>query len=192
MTNFQRLLRALGRNIYKARSNKRLTQQDFAKLCNLPRSTLSLLECGRSNPSLQTLTQVSEALNISINDLISTRKNFAWEILESDIKREEFDNGKVRVLRLLPAEVTTINLQEIEIDECGKFTNSPKPQFSKEFLTVLTGDILLRLENSSTFINAGNSVHFRCDQTYSYENIGEDTARAIATVVPFSIFANWQ
>ena len=188
MANFQRLARAFGQNVYRSRRNWRLNQEDFAKLCNMPRSTLSQIERGEGNPSLQSLTQISEALHISVNDLISTRKHYAWEILGSEIKKESHDDGRVKVSHLLPINASTIELRHIEIAEFGKIKNLPKSEFSKEFLTVMAGQIFLRLENSSTLLKAGESVHFRGDQNYIYENVGDNDSFLIAANIPVANF----
>jgi transcriptional regulator with XRE-family HTH domain len=62
---------AFGEAIRELRIMKRISQEKLAEASNLDRSFISLLECGRKQPSLITIFQIAKAFNISAAKIIS-------------------------------------------------------------------------------------------------------------------------
>ncbi len=62
----------LARNLKQLRQARGLTQERMAKLAGLPRATFSHLESGASNPTLSVLHKVALALQVSLEELLST------------------------------------------------------------------------------------------------------------------------
>lgn len=61
------------KNIAKIRKEKGLTQEGLARKAEISFHTIVKLESGRiSNPKIETVFKLAKALNISINDLISS------------------------------------------------------------------------------------------------------------------------
>ena len=55
----------LGENIRKARSLRKLSQDKFAEMLGVETATLSKIECGKSNPTPETIEKIIEVLNIN-------------------------------------------------------------------------------------------------------------------------------
>lgn len=64
---------SIGSNIKKWRKARGLTQVQLAEKTNLSRSYLADLERDRYNPSVETLTAISIALNISISRIVENK-----------------------------------------------------------------------------------------------------------------------
>ena len=62
----------IGANIRELRAARGLTQQQLAKLAGLPRATWQHLESGAANPTVSVLHKVALALQVSVEELIST------------------------------------------------------------------------------------------------------------------------
>lgn len=65
----------VGRNIKVIRSERKISQQVLAAICNFEKSNLARIEAGRTNPTVATLLKISEALEVPITrlfDLIDT------------------------------------------------------------------------------------------------------------------------
>lgn len=52
-----------------ARIEKDLSQEDLAKIVGVSRQTISLIESGKYNPSLNLCTAICKSLNKTLNDL---------------------------------------------------------------------------------------------------------------------------
>ncbi len=66
----QERLRTLGLNIKFARMKKNLSQEELAELIDTSRTTISMIETARQNPTVLKVIDISKVLNIDINELI--------------------------------------------------------------------------------------------------------------------------
>ena len=64
----------ISENIKKHRKKLGLSQDQLARKANVPYSTYLKIESGYTpNPSIQTVINIAEALNVSIDDLVGRR-----------------------------------------------------------------------------------------------------------------------
>jgi transcriptional regulator with XRE-family HTH domain len=64
----------LSTNLKKLRKQKKLSQDNLARLANIPYNTLVKIESGKSNnPTFETLSKLADALNISIDELVGRK-----------------------------------------------------------------------------------------------------------------------
>ena len=61
---------AVGDNVMKYRKIKGYTQKKLSKLLDKTITTISRVECGRKPPSLEMLVALSEALDVSVDELM--------------------------------------------------------------------------------------------------------------------------
>ncbi|MDR6515717.1 helix-turn-helix domain-containing protein [Chryseobacterium camelliae] len=64
------LKKALGTRIIRLREQKGWSQSDLARACNKDRQAIEKLESGKVNPTLYTLLEVANALEISLPELV--------------------------------------------------------------------------------------------------------------------------
>lgn len=65
------LQKRFGEHLIKIRESKGLTASEVARRCFMERSHMSRLEKGGRNPSLHLLKKLSDALEISLGDLMN-------------------------------------------------------------------------------------------------------------------------
>ncbi len=70
----EKVLKAFGANMKKAREAKGYTTREFADMADIAHSQVWRLETGRSDPSLTTLLAISNTLEISLEKLISQER----------------------------------------------------------------------------------------------------------------------
>lgn len=64
------LKKELGKRIIELREQKGWSQADLARACNKDRQAIEKLENGKVNPTLFTLLEVANALEISLSKLV--------------------------------------------------------------------------------------------------------------------------
>lgn len=69
--NSMRDLKYLPNNIYKFRSNKGVTHEQLAEKIGVSVRIIYDYESGKKTPSLITLFELSKALNVSLDELVS-------------------------------------------------------------------------------------------------------------------------
>ncbi len=72
----------IGKNITKFRKEKKLTQEELARLINVSPKTISSYENNRNLPNIETLILLSEALNVKIDDILGSKKEELQEKYE--------------------------------------------------------------------------------------------------------------
>ena len=60
----------LGKRIINLRENKGWSQSDLARACNKDRQAIEKLENGKVNPTLYTLLEIANALEVSLSELV--------------------------------------------------------------------------------------------------------------------------
>jgi putative transcriptional regulator len=64
---------ALGKRIIMLREQKGWSQSDFARACNKDRQAIEKLENGKVNPTLYTLLELANALEVSLGELVDLK-----------------------------------------------------------------------------------------------------------------------
>ena len=65
------LQQKIGNRIRELRESKGISQQNLAAICNFEKANLSRIEAGRTNPTISTLYKISQALDITISELVN-------------------------------------------------------------------------------------------------------------------------
>ena len=58
------ILKVFGTNLKKYRTEKKLSQEKFAELCDLHRTYISDIECFRRSISLENIQKIADALGV--------------------------------------------------------------------------------------------------------------------------------
>lgn len=98
----------VGDKIKKLRINKKISQKDFAKILNMPVSTLANYENNHREPRLDTLKAIAKALDVDINELL--KENFV-ALVKTD--SYEYEMGKT-----FQSLINSNKHVETEINEC--------------------------------------------------------------------------
>ena len=64
------LQQKIGQRIRTLRESKGITQQDLAAACNFEKTNMSRIEAGGTNPTISTLYKISQALEVTISELV--------------------------------------------------------------------------------------------------------------------------
>ena len=62
---------AIGKRIVELRTKKGWSQSDFARACNKDRQAMEKLENGKVNPTIYSLLEIAEALEVDLKELVS-------------------------------------------------------------------------------------------------------------------------
>lgn len=60
----------VGKRIRRLRTAQRITQEELAFRIGTSAAFISNIECAKKKPSLQKLSQIAEALDVTVNDLL--------------------------------------------------------------------------------------------------------------------------
>ena len=103
----------IGAKIIEIRKKRNMTQEDFAKIFHVTRQTVSNWENQKSYPDLQTLVQISDEFDVSLDTLLK----------EDMVMVKKIDNFKVykKAFIGLTAGVLTVGIWGVHISVSVKF-----------------------------------------------------------------------
>lgn len=176
----------LAHNLTYLRKTRGLSQDQLAKLSGIPRTTISYIESGSGNPTLQNLVKISGTLQVSLEELMSEVKpDIKVYSAKELIELKKGTGSIVNIKKLLPDKISGLEIELLEFEPNGKFKGSPHVNNTKEYLYCHEGEVILVIENDRYAISAGELIAFKGDVKHSYEN-GSETHRAVCfSVVSF-------
>lgn len=68
--NYEDVLKKFGKNVKFERIKKDYSQDDLAAILDVNRNHISRIECGRMNMSLKKITELADALDTNIENLL--------------------------------------------------------------------------------------------------------------------------
>lgn len=80
----------IGIRIIEIRKQKNMTQEDFAKIFHVTRQTVSNWENEKSYPDLQTLVQISNEFNVSLDTMLKEDMNMVKKIDNYKVYKKNF------------------------------------------------------------------------------------------------------
>jgi len=80
------ILSSFGNSLKIIRKVRNISQEELASLCNLDRTYISGLECGKRNPTLKVLSEIANNLDVSLIDLFHGIEDIEGKKNEQDQK----------------------------------------------------------------------------------------------------------
>jgi transcriptional regulator with XRE-family HTH domain/predicted Fe-Mo cluster-binding NifX family protein len=175
----------VGRKLRELRNRKGFSLRALADRSGLNFNTLSLVENGKSSPSVSTLQQLALALEVPISTF------FESEPVE---KRIVFTPAEQRP----QASFGSTQMQNLGRDLAGSvvqpFVVTLKPGMGSgdrmivhtghEFVFCLSGTIRYEIDQAVYLLKSGDSLVFESHLPHCWENNGEDTAQILLILYP--------
>lgn len=180
----------LAQNISNLRKVKSFSQQQLAQLAGIPRSTLTNIESGTGNPSLNNLIRISAALGVGVEELLSRPRAECVLIPADQVPIQKRSGGQVNIYKLLPDKIKGIEMNRMEFDPEAVMGGHPHLIGTKEYLTVIKGEIVVRVAGESFSVKRGDLLAFPGNQPHSYRNPKKSLSIAVSVVIPVPAHTN--
>jgi len=161
--------RCLAHNVVALRRARGLTQAQLARMAALPRSTITYVESGGGNPSLRTLTALTGALQVGVDELLARPRPECVRILAADLPVERRRDSS-RILKLLPDRIRGMEIDRLELDPGARLIGVPHLDRTKEYLTCIEGEVVVDVAGHPYRLEIGDVLAFPGDQPHAYRN----------------------
>lgn len=158
----------LSNNLRAIRETRHFTQLKLAELAGIPRATISNMESGAANPTLQALGSVAAALQVSIEELIGTPKEEIRHYRAEDLPTRK--RGDITIRKIVPHPLPSLDIERMELKVGARMAGIPHRSGTREYLTCERGIIELNVSGETFIVAEGEVVVFRGDQRHSYYN----------------------
>jgi transcriptional regulator with XRE-family HTH domain len=175
----------VGHNLRDLRAERELSIRSLAELSGLNVNTLSMIENGKSSPSVSTLQQLASALAVPITDFFETgiiKNNVSYQKAGQRLQAA-FALG---TLADLGAGLTLHGGQPLLVTLEPKANSGPTPivHTGHEFVFCLEGRLSYTIEDHIYILNPGDSLLFEAHLPHFWQNVGESTSQSLLIMCP--------
>ena len=176
----------LGKKIAELRTNKNLNIKQLAEKVNVTSSLLSQIEHGLASPSLNTLRMIAAALDVPMFSFFMENINHRDLIVRADYRKKlTFPAAKNLEYLLLSPDLTgTIEMVLMKIPSQSQSCQEPLAHVGEEVAYVLSGSVVLHLENVVETLHTGDSVKIPPGTKHKWENQTDEVVTVIFAVTP--------
>lgn len=173
----------LGKTIQRLRTVDKLSLGELSEISGVAKSMISQIEKNETNPSLATLSRLSQALGTSVEAfLVDTPNNGSalvqkLEAQDTPLLKSEDGLCELRITGWIDT-VQWVQWYDFKAQAGGKLESSGHPAGSVENLTVLMGKLRVSVGDETWEAMAGQTLRYRADQDHIIENIGNTPAHA--------------
>jgi transcriptional regulator with XRE-family HTH domain len=171
----------LGKTVQRLRKAYNLSLSELSEQSGVAKSIISQIERNETNPTLATIWRLSQALDVSIDRVLSMSEEepFVEKTTRADTPILVSDDGKVRLA--ITGWIRTIEwLQwyDVEAQPGGVLESDGHQRGSIECLSVLEGEFEVEAGGVVNQAKAGETLRYRCDRPHVVRNVSGAPARA--------------
>ncbi len=168
----------LRRNLRRLRIARHLSLSELARATGMSKATLSGIENGRANPTLETLAALADALRVPVAELLEEAPLGEVRVVRADRSaRAQPDGVRRRALDVIaPGE--GVEIVEIALDARQIQEQPPAADGARAQVYVLQGQLIAGPVERITELAAGDYASFPADVPHVYE-AGRNAARAL-------------
>lgn len=170
----------LSQNLKALRLQRGLTQERLAEAAGIPRATWANLESGDANPTLAVLVKAAEALQVSLEELLSPPRATGRVYKKGEIAARTRQGVEIR--DLIPDPLPSLRAERMELQPGAFLKGTPHVPGTREYLACERGRVQLVASGEVFTLEEGDVVVFRGDQRHSYKNPGRSLAVAYSVV----------
>jgi len=176
---------AVARNVREARAERGWTLDQLAGRSGVSKGMVVQIEQAKTNPSIGTLSKISEALGVSLPDLVDDGGAPAVRVVPRDEAAMLWDTSAGSSARLLVGgrRPDFIELWEWVLVPGEEYEGRPHAIGIRELLHVDAGHLTLIVGEFERVLEAGTSAAYAGDQPHRYRNDGSDLVRIFLVMV---------
>jgi transcriptional regulator with XRE-family HTH domain len=166
------IVKVVGTNLRRLRTDQSLSLSDLARSSGVAKATLSALEGGRGNPTLETLSAVAAALEIPMGDLITAADPLPVTVVRNDEGTGGVGgDGLAKDLRLI-ARFTpggTVEVYEAQWPKRSTRNAGGHGTGTREHVFVTRGGLKVGPVGREVGLSGGDYATFAADEPHLYE-----------------------
>jgi transcriptional regulator with XRE-family HTH domain len=173
----------LAASLREARKARGLSLDAVAKLSGVSRSMVSQIERGESSPTVATLWNLTQALQVDFAGLLEGKGELGIEVIRAGAAPVIHGRGRGVTIRILsPAEaVGGHEVYDLGLAPGGALDSEPHSPGCREHLTVLEGAVVVRSGEEEVRLAVGDTARYAADRPHAI-HADSGAARAILIV----------
>lgn len=171
----------LGKTIQRLRKAYNLSLSELAEQSGVAKSIISQIERNETNPTLATIWRLSQALDVSIERVLSDgdEEPFIEKSSKADTPILLSEDGKVRLA--IVGWIKTVEWLQwyaVTAEPGGALESDAHQRGSIECLSVTAGEFEVEVSGVIQRARAGETLRYRCDRQHTVRCISEQKGEA--------------
>lgn len=161
----------LAANIKRARADRGLSLSELSRRSSIGKATLSQLESGAGNPTIETVFSLSRALELPISDLLESSHHGGMTVVRG--QEQEVLAGEaveLRMLRRIESDGVIFEVYDQRVR--GAASQRSLGHVGTEHTIVQAGRLRVEVGGSTAELGPSDSVAFDASLPHSYQAIG--------------------
>ena len=172
----------LGQTIQRLRTADKMSLGDLSNESGVAKSMISQIEKNETNPTLATLSRLSQALGTSVEAMVSDAPTQTalvqhTKIQDTPLLTSEDGLCELRIIGSIDT-IQFVQWYDFKAKPGGLLESSPHPQGSIENLTLLLGELEVTVGSETWRGSQGETLRYRADRPHMIRNIGDTPAHA--------------
>jgi transcriptional regulator with XRE-family HTH domain len=168
----------LAANLRRLRIARHLSLSELARATTMSKATLSSIENGRANPTVETLSSLAGALRVSIGELLEELPLPEVRVVRATQGRPGRRDGVPQRLLDAVAAGGALEVSELSLAAGSTHEAEPRAAGSKALVYVLQGKLITGPVELSTELGPGDYASFPTDVPHVYD-AGRAATRAL-------------
>ncbi len=175
----------LGPNLKALRTRQGLSQRRLARNSGVSNATISLIEHGRTDPSMGLLKRILDAMGVSFADFFSSDTRQAEQYFFAQNELSEIGSGPISYLQV-GADLSESDLQILyERYQPGADTGqSMLSHESEEGGIILKGRLEITVADQVRTLSAGDAYRFNSRLAHRFRNTGNEDCLLVSACTP--------
>lgn len=159
----------LAASLREARKARGLSLDAVAKLSGVSRSMVSQIERGESSPTVATLWNLTQALQVDFAGLLEGRPEPGIEVVRAEAAPVIAGRGQGMTIRILsPAEAVGENeVYDLRFASAGRLESDPHSNGCREHLTVIEGRVRVTSGEEAMVLGPGDTARYPADRPHA-------------------------
>ncbi|MHA6626950.1 helix-turn-helix domain-containing protein [Pseudonocardia sichuanensis] len=185
MQSSEEVATAVGRNVRALRQQRRMTIDALAAAAGVSRGTVIQIETARGNPSIGTLVGLAAALRVGVASLVDGDAEPRVVVRRAAEAARLWSSaaGSNAVFRIGTDPPDVVELWDWTLQPGDGFDGEAHPMGTQEVLSVLSGQLGLRVGSTEQQLDAGDTVLFQAHAPHRYAGVGDGPVRFVMVVL---------
>lgn len=176
----------ISNKLKKLREEARLSLRDLGEKTGLSASFLSQIELGQVSPSIASLENIANALNVHITCFFDDQTRSDSVVIRKSERTKIYSQGSKAIIQPLAHELSKKKIEPfmLTLEVGGESGVHPySSHHGEEFGILLQGEVRFTKEKKEYILEEGDSVYFNSTKPHKWENIAKKEA-IIILVIP--------
>jgi transcriptional regulator with XRE-family HTH domain len=175
----------IGRQLKALRARRGLSQRKLAQLAGVSNATVSLIEHGRTDPSMGLLRKILDSLDVSFAEFFASDKRSAEKYFYTRDELSEIGSGPISYLQV-GSDLSDSGLQILyECYQPGADTGqSMLSHNAEEGGIVLQGRLEVTVGEQVQVLTAGDAYRFNSRLPHRFRNTGKQECLIVSACTP--------